>query len=123
MKYFSDPTMHRITEDSRIKKDSNTADTLVGRTLATEDTIRAWQSFEKVEPDKDGKFGEILSLVSIGSGVNGHVDISHGGFVGVLLDDALGMSAEKYKPVGQTNMTAYLKVYSISLLSTCVIAT
>ena len=112
MKFFSDPTIHAITNESRIIKHLTTAGTLLARTLATEDTIKAWQSFRRDEPDEEGRFGEVLSLVSIGSGVNGHIDISHGGFVGVLLDEALGLSAENYRPADKTTMTAYLKVYS-----------
>jgi len=49
-------------------------------------------------------------LLSIGSGVNGHVDTCHGGFVSLLLDEALGLAADNSRPVDKITMTAYLHV-------------
>jgi len=42
--------------------------------------------------------------------VNGHVDTSHGGFLGVILDEVLGNAAECERPRDKATMTAYLKV-------------
>ena len=77
--------------------------------LATQDTIRAWQSFWKA-PDASHQNGQVLSLLSIGSGVNGHIDTCHGGFVSLLVDEALGLAAENSRPADKTTMTAYLHV-------------
>jgi acyl-coenzyme A thioesterase THEM4 len=41
---------------------------------------------------------------------NGHVDTCHGGFIGVVLDEALGNVAEIERPHDKATMTAYLKV-------------
>ena len=108
-KHFSDPTLQPFTNESRIVKATTTTDTFIARTLATEETIRAWQSFYRA-PDSSSEYGEILNLVSIGSGINGHVDTSHGGFIGVLLDEALGVAAEKARPADKSTMTAFLKI-------------
>ena len=106
---FDDPTLAALPNESRNRKLTTTADTFVSKTLATDDTIRAWQCFAKV-PDSDRPYGEILSLLSIGSGVNGHIDTSHGGFVSLLHDECLGLAAENLRPSDKTTMTAYLRV-------------
>lgn len=49
-------------------------------------------------------------MLKLGSGVNGHVDICHGGFVSLLLDEVIGSAAESERPEDKTTMTAYLKV-------------
>jgi acyl-coenzyme A thioesterase PaaI-like protein len=109
LKILDDPTLQAFTNESRLLKPKTTADTFVSKTLATEDTIRAWQCFHKA-PDSRRQYGEILSLLSIGSGVNGHINTSHGGFVSLLHDESLGLAAENLKPSDKTTMTAYLKV-------------
>lgn len=109
LKLFDDPTLQAFTNESRLVKRETTADTFVSKTLATEDTIKAWQSFYKA-PNSVHKDGEVLSLLSLGSGVNGHIDTSHGGFISLLHDECLGVAAEHMKPPEKTTMTAYLKV-------------
>lgn len=109
LKLFSDPTLHSLINESRVIKSRTTADTFVSQTLATHDTIRAWQSFYK-NALAPGKSEEVWSLLSLGSGVNGHVDTSHGGFISLLHDEALGLAAENSRPKDKTTMTAYLKV-------------
>jgi len=119
MKIFLDPTFQAFTNESRVKKSTSTADSFVGRTLATEDTIKGWQSFWK-PADVENPFGEVLSVLSIGSGVNGHIDTAHGGFVSLLLDEALGLAAGNYGPLAdKTTMTAYLKACEIPLFVFC----
>ncbi|KAG9242229.1 thioesterase family protein-like protein [Calycina marina] len=109
LEMFDDPTLSSFANESRTVKPEGNADTFVGKTLATEDTIKAWQSFKKL-PDSTYKHGQFLSLLSIGSGVNGHINTSHGGFVSLMLDEALGLAAENSRPLDKITMTAYLKV-------------
>lgn len=109
LKLFSDPTLQPFTNESRIAKPTNTGDTFVARTLATEDTIIAWQSFHKI-PASGTRKGESITILKIGSGVNGHIDICHGGFVSVLLDEVIGLAADDVRPRDKSTMTAYLKV-------------
>jgi acyl-coenzyme A thioesterase PaaI-like protein len=109
MKLFSDPTLQPFTIASRIAKPSHRGDTFIGRTLSTNDTIIAWQSFYKNPPPGSFKH-EIISILKLGSGVSGHPDICHGGFVSTLLDEVIGTAAEDIRPHDKSTMTAYLKV-------------
>jgi acyl-coenzyme A thioesterase PaaI-like protein len=110
MRLFSDPTLKPVTNESRIVKPTTTSDTFVARTLATPDTIVAWQSFLKIHPPEDTRQGECVTVVKLGSGVNGHIDICHGGFVSVLLDEVIGTAADNVNHPDKSTMTAYLKV-------------
>jgi thioesterase superfamily protein 4 len=105
---FKDPSLQAFSNESRIPKPS-TAETFTSKTLATDDTISAWQSFYKA-PRAEGKFCEVVSLLSLGSGVNGHIDTCHGGFVSAILDEVIGTAAEYERPTDKSTMTAYLKV-------------
>jgi len=109
LQFFDDPSLQAFTDEAQTVKPQTTENTLIARTLATEDTIRAWQSFYK-DPDSSTRSGQVLSIISLGSGVNGHEDTSHGGFVSVLHDEILGIAAQSYRPSDKTTMTAYLKV-------------
>jgi thioesterase superfamily protein 4 len=106
---FADPTLHAFVNDSTLPKLHPRQETFTSKTLATEDTISAWQSFYRT-PSSPDQFLEIVSLLKLGSGVNGHVDTCHGGFVSVILDEMIGNAAEYEKPSGKSTMTAYLKV-------------
>lgn len=108
-KLFDDPTLQPFITEARVLKSESTADTFVSNTLATEDTIKAWQSFYKA-PDSVKKYGEVLCLLSLGSGINGHIDTSHGGFISLIHDEGLGLAAETVRPPDKTTMTAYLRV-------------
>lgn len=110
-KLFQDPTLLPFVIDSRRSNVINptTGDTMCGKTLATEDTITAWQSFYR-DATKPGERPEVWGLLKLGSGVNGHIDTCHGGFLSVVLDEILGNVAEHEKPVDRSTMTAYLHV-------------
>lgn len=110
VKLFSDPTLQAFADESRIVKPTNTGDTFVARTLATEDTIAAWQSFYRIPSPGSTIQGETITILKLGSGVNGHVDICHGGFVSLLLDEVIGTAAGHIRPQDKTTMTAYLNV-------------
>lgn len=111
LKYFNDPSLQPFTTESRIPKTHNTQDTFCATTLATDDTIIAWQSFYKPPPtSSSSQYGELLALFKLGSGVNGHIDTCHGGFLSVVLDELIGNVAEYERPPGKSTMTAYLKV-------------
>src|SRR6187402_987993 len=108
-KLFNDPALQPFNTNSRVIKGTSTADTFCARTLATGETIIAWQSFLKpVSPPN--KFGEVIALLKLGSGLNGHVDTCHGGFLCVLMDEMISFAADNEKPKDKTTMTAYLKV-------------
>jgi thioesterase superfamily protein 4 len=90
MKLFSTP----LSNPSQTNPESSSPQiqaihSFVGRSLATEDTISAWQSFHSYPSPfpafpgghSEASHGEIITILKIGSGVNGHIDICHGGFV------------------------------------------
>ena len=106
---FSDSTLHPFLNSSRLRKGNPRAETFTAETLATDDTIAAWQSFYKPSSSPD-KFVEIISLLKVGSGINGHVDTCHGGFLSVVMDEIIGNAAEYERPRNKSTMTAYLKV-------------
>ncbi|CZR68372.1 uncharacterized protein PAC_18271 [Phialocephala subalpina] len=108
---FSDPTLTPFSNDSRVLK-SHTGDSFCASTLNTPETISAWQSFYRFPQNSpnENKRTETLTLLKLGTGVNGHRDICHGGFVSLLLDEVLGSAAENERPEDKSTMTAYLKV-------------
>tara|TARA_R110002060_G_scaffold72255_2_gene80900 strand:- start:89 stop:715 length:627 start_codon:yes stop_codon:yes gene_type:complete len=113
--YISDPTLQPYTTASRIPKSGSRADTFCAITLNSKDTVTAWQSWWKPAPtpdskEADKKFGESIALLSFSSGLNGHPDTIHGGFLGVILDELIGNAAEYERPHDKSTMTAYLKV-------------
>lgn len=115
---FSDPTLRPFTMESRIAKLTSTTDTFMARTLATDDTIIAWQAFHKIShpvprasaTSPPSSKAETVTVLKIGSGLNGHVDICHGGVVSSIFDEVLGVAAISARPKDESIMTAYLKV-------------
>ncbi|KAH7342300.1 HotDog domain-containing protein [Rhexocercosporidium sp. MPI-PUGE-AT-0058] len=114
--YISDPTLQPYTTAARLSKSHNTADTFLAITLNTKDTVAVWQSWWRPATESNGqkdaekKFGESIALLTISSGLNGHPDTLHGGFLSVLLDELIGNAAEYERPHDKSTMTAYLKV-------------
>ena len=49
-------------------------------------------------------------LISLGSGLNSYEHTAHGGFVGLVFDEILGVPAILARPKGKSSMTASLKV-------------
>jgi thioesterase superfamily protein 4 len=110
LKLFEDPTLRPFTSSSRVppQSSSSTRETFVSRTLSTPDTISAWQSFFKLPTSS--KPSEVLYLLKLGSGLNGHHNLAHGGFVSVVMDDVIGNAVDFERPKDKSTMTAYLKV-------------
>ena len=110
IKLFQDPTLRPFISRSRVrpKTSSSTRETFVSQTLHTPDTISDWQSFFRA--GTDSKPFEVIYLLKLGSGLNGHHDLAHGGFLSVILDDVIGTAADVERPMDKSTMTAYLKV-------------
>lgn len=77
-------------------------DTLMSKTLKTNDTIKRQLAFFKQSTQ------EALVVLELGDGLNGHANIAHGGFVSVMLDDVMGVANTHSKPY--PTFTAYLNV-------------
>lgn len=61
---------------------------LLGKTLATDDTIRAAVCLYKIE---QAQIKETVILFDIGTGLNGLPGAAHGGIIATLLDEACGI--------------------------------
>jgi thioesterase superfamily protein 4 len=109
MRLFQDPALHPFVIESRRGHNPTTGDSMCGKTLATDDTISAWQSFYQAasSPEESAK---VWALLKLGSGVNGHIDTCHGGFLAVVLDEVIGTISEYERPPDKSTMTAFLKV-------------
>lgn len=83
---------------SRVKKVRNTEDTFFAETLGTDRTIRhcltlrpKQENTKDVEDDNEPAFKEVRTIMELGSGLNGHPDVCHGGFVATMLDEVMGV--------------------------------
>ncbi|PMD48789.1 hypothetical protein L207DRAFT_413875 [Hyaloscypha variabilis F] len=110
IKLFEDPTLRPFLSRSRVRPEtsSSTRETFMSQTLHTTDTISAWQSFYRAP--SNSKSCEIVFLLKLGSGLNGHHDLAHGGFVSAVLDDVIGTAVDVQRPKEKSTLTAYLKV-------------
>ncbi|KAH8662865.1 HotDog domain-containing protein [Tricladium varicosporioides] len=107
-KLFNDPTLQPF--NNKNFEPTETFNSFIGKTLATKDTIIASQAFQRPSQLGSSHFTEVFACISLGSGVNGHYDTCHGGFVSVLLDETCGNAAEFERPSDKSSMTAYLNV-------------
>lgn len=123
---LADPSLQPIRASSRAKRPSTTSCALIGETLNTENTFRAWQCFYRAgssRRNEDGNDGgtddvdvnaggdvlknkdknnstkpppnadELLILFSLGTGMDGHAGVLHGGILAVMFDELLGTLA------------------------------
>lgn len=89
-KLINSPLVKEVPPRSRIKT-SNSKFSLFSRTWATEDTVRAFKAF-RFENEIKNRL-EALVLVSLGSGLDGHNGVAHGGTTAVLFDECLSYAA------------------------------
>ena len=75
------------TPSREVKADGE--DSLFGQTFRSAKTIPHVMNFWR-KPDND--YGEMRMLMSLGSGLNGHADILHGGFTATLIDESCGFA-------------------------------
>jgi hypothetical protein len=83
---------------------SSTESALVRETLNTPATVKACITFLRyIKPttpssetgeDPKNPFLEFVTLLDLGSGVNGFAKTAHGGFYGVVLDEVMGSAAQ-----------------------------
>ncbi len=115
LELLQDPGFIPTPTFSRQYKES-TEDALFAETLKTSDTIRACSSlYKRPDPSGIGQISELIMLVSLGYRVNGYPNLCHGGIVGTLVDEAMGMLLTVNKnltssPIRFATVTAYLHV-------------
>jgi acyl-coenzyme A thioesterase PaaI-like protein len=86
--------------DSRQYKES-TEDALFGKTLKTDDTIRACLTFYKRPASgAPARIEEANTLLSLDYGVNGWPHVAHGGMVATIMDEAMGTLTTLNRPLG-----------------------
>lgn len=121
-KLLDDPDFQTTTTFSRQYKES-TEDSLLAETLKTDNTVRAVLSLcrhpRDISPEgaekKALRIDEVRTIVSLGSGMNGHSHILHGGIVATLLDEVMGILLTSNKDPANASIqgetfTAYLHV-------------
>ncbi|KUJ06178.1 thioesterase family protein [Mollisia scopiformis] len=91
-KVMDDPQWERLSTRA---KSSNA---LFTETLWTDETICAHQSFYRSQRSENLPSGEIRVLLSLGSGLDGHPGICHGGFLSLIFDDTIHELAAKELP-------------------------
>ena len=123
LQLLSAPNLCPIAAQSRQPK-ASTEDSFFAETLATDTTITAWQSFYRTleSPQIDSMrsanednssvpiAGELVTLLALGRGMNGHSDVAHGGLVSAILDETMGMVVTFHRSPGMSGYTAFLNV-------------
>lgn len=99
--FFDDPNLTPTTNTCRISP----VETFLHTTLNTPATIPAWQSFQCLSPSP-GMLFSTITLLKLGSGMNGHENVAHGGFLSLILDEIVGTAAG----ADRLCMTASLKI-------------
>lgn len=122
-KLLAHPDFTAIPTPSRKWKQS-TECAVISETLNTKDTIRAWLLLLKKKQDPDEPLiKELHSLLSLGYAINGFPGLAHGGIIGLVIDETMGMLLEVNALAGNADMgsfvvTAYLKTTFIKPVPT-----
>ena len=98
------------TEDRRPRPPSDRiiVNTLFSETLKTDATIRAWQVLREKHTHSSDISPALLVLMSLGSGLQGHKGLLHGGIMGATLDQVTSMCA--VLTAGPKSVTADLNI-------------
>ncbi|MCJ1261433.1 hypothetical protein MMC22_001297 [Lobaria immixta] len=120
---ISDPALSPVKVWSRVQQYASTERSFLGKTLWSNSTIRACRGFYRApitasttEPAREPTQGQLYALLSLGSDMNGLVDVAHGGLLSVLLDEIMGVLA--YTEQKQELVTATLNVKFLKPLPT-----
>lgn len=123
-KILNDPSLVLVPTTSRRYKEATTEDAFFGRTLNTAETIDACVSlYRRPTPPGSSRIDEVLTLLSLGSGLNGWPKVCHGGAVATIVDEVMGvlLSVNRHHGDAQfrgTTMTAYLNVKYLKAVAT-----
>lgn len=92
-------------------------DSYLSGVMNNPDTIRAWHTLYRPLPPAAGVTspegplaGELLCLFALGSGVNGHVDVAHGGVTATILDVSMGTVCSMFSTEGDSTFTLELNI-------------
>lgn len=112
---LSNPTYKSTPTPARIPKTS-TEDSLIATTLQSPDTITHYLTLFTPPPPQDPFIPEIISLLTLGSGLNGGAHVLHGGIITTIIDDTMGMLLVLNGAGG--SVTAELKMRFLKRVST-----
>lgn len=118
---LSDPHF-KITRTSSPTPKPSTEDSFFGSTLATSSTIRACVT-QLRSPSHTAAgleipypaISEVRTLFSLGSGVNSHPHVAHGGFAATLLDEVMGDLLSVNKDYEEQRLRSQNKIQSHQL--------
>ena len=102
------------------KQTDKVADNLFSITLKTDDTIKACLLLYRRPSPGSIWIDEAITLFSLGDGINGSPQTCHGGIIGTLIDETMGMllRANKDRDPVFRSATAYLNVTYIKPIPT-----
>ena len=113
--YLNDPDYVQTAGIMRNSTD-NTYDTMISKTLKTNNTIPAIVCLKKRLKAEEESF-ETLTFMSLGTDMNGHVDTAHGGAIATILDEVAGFVVREWcHTIGDSQATYVTGNLNISFL-------
>lgn len=104
---LEDPAYLAVPTPSRKYKRS-AGDAVIAETLNTPETIKAWLTMHKKPASGDGLITETRTLLSLGPGVNGYPGLVHGGVVGLIIDEAMGIMLQLNANAGGLDTMSFI---------------
>jgi acyl-coenzyme A thioesterase PaaI-like protein len=94
-KLLNDPAYQHATPSTRLVDGpfGESFNSLLGRTLFTDQTLRAMKCLYKPGDKANGTTGEMLGLISIGNDMCSHTGVLHGGINTTIVDEVAGRLA------------------------------
>lgn len=114
-------------------RNETTENSFLSGTMCTSDTIQAWQTLyrtrsshipatvtQQATDDDDRKplSGEVICLIALGSGVNSHENVAHGGVTATILDASMATTAHLFNSQGGNCFTLELTVRYKKMIAT-----
>jgi len=113
---LNDPSLVPLRTLSREPK-ASTEDSLIAVTFRTKDTIHTWQTLYSARPQphpslnlSEPPIAATFTILGVGSDLNGHSNLLHGGTAATIMDEAITFLAGRHASPGNADMTAFLKV-------------
>ena len=99
-KLLRDPSYQQVGPSTRIVGGPNgpSFNSLIGKTLFTDHTLRAMRFFYKASTNADRTNGELLALISLGDEICSHANVLHGGVNTTIVDEVGGGLASRENP-------------------------
>lgn len=87
---INDPNWVLTNTDARQYKPTG-EDSFFAETLRTDRTVRSWLAYRPIkEVEGSVPYRELKIILDLGTGLNGHPSVAHGGVAAALLDETCG---------------------------------